>query len=323
MFFGSSNFSIYVLKSLLKKYKVDLIVTLPAKPAGRKLKLELNIVTKFALKEKIPFFELTDWTTFKNYLNSFDLDKWLGIIAGFGKIIPPEIIKLFTNGILNVHPSLLPKYRGPNPIREVILNNEEKTGITIIFIDELVDHGPIIKQKSYYLTGDETYETLEEKLGLLGGKLLSEVITDLSTLTKEEIEKLKKDNKQNDKVATYTRRITKEDGHLTLKDDYDTWQRKIRALNPWPSTFIYINLRGSKKILKIFSIEKLNKNEIPKDFEKIKIGQFFQFRNKLGLRLKDAFILINWLQLQDRKKMNSSEFLNGYHLSDFYLENSY
>ncbi len=300
-FFGSSSFSIYVLRNVLKQYKPEIVFTLPAKPKGRGYKLEPNVVYSYALKEKLPVIEIKD---FSNFNFNFEF----GLLAAFGKIITKEVIDKFKKGIINVHPSILPKYRGPNPIREVILNGEKETGVTLFLIDELIDHGPIIAQKKIELKGNENYLELEEKLGILGGKLFNETI---EKYLSGEIKPIPQD----DSLATYTRKIEKEDGKLTLNDNYLVWDRKIRALNPWPGTYIIINLKGEEKILKIFAIEKINEKNL-KD-KKIKIGEFFQYKNELGLRLQDAHIVIKELQLQDKKRMSSKEFLNGYKLGTF------
>jgi methionyl-tRNA formyltransferase len=341
VFFGSSEFSVYVLKEFLKEYKPVLVLTLKGKPKGRGLKIQPNPVFEFCLKEKLNVIELDTnqrgsnadedaridadnnirdnqriknpresayWLSFKNSLNL--IKPVAGIIAGFGKIIPEEIIDSFPKGILNVHPSLLPKYRGPNPIREVILNDEKETGVTIFLIDELVDHGPILKQEKVELFGDETFLELEEKLGKLGGKVLREIIIDYLNGKIKAIP-------QDEKRATYTKKISKEDGLLSFDEDYEIWQRKIRALNPWPGTFIKILISKSEipnnyKILKIFKIEKLDERNLPKEILKKNIGEFFEMKNDLGLRLKDAFVILKEVQLEGRKKMSGREFLNGF-----------
>lgn len=297
-FFGSSNFSLYCLREIIKKFLPSLVITLPPKRKGRGLKLEPNIVYSFCLKNKLPVIDLKDWS-------NFNLNFEFGLIAGFGKIIPKEIFSNFKKGILNIHPSLLPKYRGANPIRETILNGDSITGITIILIDELVDHGPIVFQKEITLNGKENYLELEEKIGKLGGQSFNEIIEDY-------LENKIKLKEQNHSLATFTKKITKEDGRLTIFDNFLTWDRKIRALNPWPGTYLVILLRGEEKILKIFKIEKLSKFD--KDLEKLKIGEFFRYQNELGLKIEDSLILIKELQVQDRKKMSSKEFLNGYKL---------
>ena len=308
IFFGSSEFSVYVLKEFLKEYKPVLVLTLKGKPKGRGLKLQPNVVFEFCLKEKLNVIEFENWENFKNSLNL--IKPIAGVIAGFGKIIPKEIIYSFPKGILNVHPSLLPKYRGPNPIREVILNGEKETGVTIFLVDELVDHGPILRQEKIGLLGDETYLELEEKLGKLGGKALREIIIDY-------LEGKIKAIPQDESKATYTKKISKDDGFLSFDEGYETWQRKIRALNPWPGTYIKILVSKSEipnnyKILKIFEIEKLNEKNLPKEILKKNVGEFFEMKNDLGLRLKDAFVILKEVQLEGRKKMSGREFLNGF-----------
>jgi methionyl-tRNA formyltransferase len=315
IFFGSSDFSVYVLKEFLKKYQPILVLTLKGKPQGRGLKIEPNIVYSFCLKEKLNVIEFdeprksadinaerrgqktqnnadindeergkfmrnhteneslynsalfglnsdnqfgnnsgkylisvdphdtslhssankTGWEKFKEDIEK--IKPIAGVVAGFGKIIKKEIIDMFPNGIINVHPSLLPKYRGPNPIREVILNGEKETGTTLFLIDELIDHGPIIKQEKINLTGKENYIELEQILGRLGGKMLNEV---LENYLNGKI----KTTPQDENLATYTKKITKQDGLLSFNDGYEIWDRKIRALNPWPGTFIYLEDRS-------------------------------------------------------------------------------
>lgn len=305
-FFGSSDFSIPVLRNILKKYKPEIIFTLPAKPKGRGHKLEPNIVYSFALKNKLPVLEIAN---FENFNFKFEF----GVIAGFSKIIPIKIFNNFQKGILNIHPSLLPKYRGPNPIREVILNGDKETGVTIILIDEFIDHGPIIAQEKISLNLKETYKELEQQLGILGGQLFNRIIEQF--LNGELTPKL-----QDDSLATYTKKINKEDGVLRVQECYQIWDRKIRALNPWPGTYIYIKLKNEIKILKIFSIKKIKEGEVKKEIlNKLKIGEFFVWRNNLCLKICDANVLIEELQLQDRKKMSSKEFLNGYPINSFTL----
>jgi methionyl-tRNA formyltransferase len=223
-----------------------------------------------------------------------------------------NLIESFPKGILNVHPSLLPKYRGPNPIREVILNGEKETGVTIFLIDELIDHGPILKQEKIEIWGYETYLELEEKLGKLGGKVLREIIIDY-------LDGKLKAIPQDEKQATYTKKISKEDGFLSFDEGYEIWQRKIRALNPWPSTYIKVKSQKSKVksendflLLKIFKIEKLEEKSLPKEILKKNVGEFFVIKNDLGLRLKDAFVILKEVQLEGRKKMSGREFLNGF-----------
>ncbi len=312
IFFGSNMFSIYVLKEFINSYQPLLVLTLKGKPQGRGLKIKLNPVYEFCLKEKIPVIELKNWEIFKNQIkelgHSQKINNLTGVIASFGKIIPQEVISLFPLGIINIHPSLLPKYRGANPIRETILNGEKETGITIFLIDDKVDHGPILIQEKLKIN-EESYLELEEKLGKLGGKVLAQII--MPYLENKIFPK-----PQNDDEATYTSKINKKDGLLDPEEELSLWERKIRALNPWPGTFIYLvhkeNDKEIKKILKIFQIHKVEPNNLPKEIKKIKVSSFFEWKNELGLKIKDAFIFLKEVQLEGRKKMSGREFLNGF-----------
>lgn len=338
-FFGSSDFSVLVLKEINKVYPPTLVVTLPAQPQGRGLKLQPNPVYSAALEQKLSVIELTDWNQLGPAQFSF------GLIAGFSKIIPVRTKlhesnyestrieindTIFENGILNLHPSLLPYYRGANPIREVILNGDKQTGVTLILIDELVDHGPIISQETITLSGQETYTELLQTLGRASGRLFNRC---LEPWFSGQIQL----QPQNHSLATYTKKLSKEAGLLKVDENFDNWDRKIRALQPWPGTFIYIhdtrrierrltptekNDQNGKRLLKIFKVERLNEKELPKEIQAKKLGEFFAWRNNLGLKINDKFIIIQELQLEGKKRMSSKEFLNGYPLGSFQLATS-
>jgi len=162
-----------------------------------------------------------------------------------------------------------------------------------------------LKQEKIELSGDETYLELEEKLVKLGGKVLREIIIDY-------LDGKIKTIPQDESKATYTKKISKEDGFLSFDESYEIWQRKIRALNPWPSTYIKVKSENDFLLLKIFKIEKLNEKNLPKEILKKNVGEFFEIKNDLGLRLKDAFVILQEVQLEGRKKMSGREFLNGF-----------
>jgi methionyl-tRNA formyltransferase len=191
----------------------------------------------------------------------------LFIIAAYGKIIPKEILDIPKYGTLNVHPSLLPKYRGPSPIQSFILSGEKETGVTIMLTDEQMDHGPIITKSEIRSTKSETYKELGEKLAKLGGKLLVETIP---KWINGEI----KPQEQDHLKATFTKKITKEDGLINLEiDSPEIIDRKVRAFTPWPGVYFFIN--GKRLIitkaeladsgLKIERVKPEGKNEM--DFE--------------------------------------------------------
>jgi len=232
VFFGTSEFSVTILEILYQNNFIpDLIITTPDRPKGRGLKLKPNPVKIWAQKNNIKFIEPEKLTRYVLPVTHYDLF----IIAAYGKIIPKEILEIPEGGTLNVHPSLLPKFRGPSPIQSFILSGEKETGVTIILADEKVDHGPIIAKSEIFNAESETYKELEEKLARLGGNLLVEV---LPKFLNGEI----KPQEQNHSEATFTKKITKEDGLIDLeKDPPELIERKIRALNPWPGVYTFIN----------------------------------------------------------------------------------
>ena len=183
----------------------------------------------------------------------------VGIVASYGKILQKEIIDSFPHGILNIHPSLLPKYRGPTPVQTAILNGDKITGVTIIKIDEEVDHGPILAQKEIEIKENETSESLLKKTFAAGAKMLPKV---LSNYIKGEI----KLSSQNDSKATFTQHLTKEDGYIDLQKvsnslEIENWKLKIarmvRAYYPWPGVWFKTKLGEQNRIVKLLPEKKI------------------------------------------------------------------
>jgi len=240
-FFGTDKFSIQVLETLKEQsYLPTLIITVPDQPKGRKLILTPPQVKTWAEENNIPYLQpiklksLLDQTSAKETLipdsSSFDFF----LVASYGKIIPQEILDLPKIGTLNIHPSLLPKYRGATPLESTIVAGDKKTGVTIIVLDELMDHGPILAQKEISLANwDPFYEELRDKLAIEGANLLIEYLP--SWLTAKI-----KPGKQKDSLATFTKKITKEDGLINFDDSDEINFRKIRAYTPWPGAYFFI-----------------------------------------------------------------------------------
>ena len=248
-FFGTSELSVKILDKLIENgYVPSLVVTAPDKPKGRKMiltpppvkifaqKHNLKIVQPERLAVKPPNGDLT--------AKPFDLF----IVASYGKIIPKSILDIPKLGTLNVHPSLLPKFRGPSPIQSFILNGEEKTGVTIMLMDEQVDHGKILTQRNLEVGLPSALgslaskllnaKQLEEKLAELGGEMLVDVIP---KWIKGEIKAKEQDHSQ----ATFTKKINKEDGLVDLeKDNPEIIYRKFLAFQPWPGIYYFIEKNG-------------------------------------------------------------------------------
>jgi methionyl-tRNA formyltransferase len=260
VYFGSSKLSVIVLDELLKLgYQPSLIVTTPDKPQGRKLVMTPNVVKTWANEHAIKV--LSPIKLDDEFIASLKIVNWpLFIVASYGKIIPNEIIEMPTHKTLNIHPSLLPQYRGASPLPTAILEDTKKTGITIMQLDKEMDHGPIVAQKEINLTDYfkewPVYEDFEEFMAIEGAKLLAEILPDwvsgkIST------------QEQDHAKATYTKKITKEDGLINLSSEQlnDTRSipqetayaifRKIQAFHEWPQAHFFIEREGKKIRVKI------------------------------------------------------------------------
>src|SRR3989344_7395702 len=208
IFFGTSGFAIPSLRMLAEhKHAPVAIITAPDKPKGRGKRLTFTPVKQFVI-EKIDKPGLSIWQLEKLDAVAIEhivtLQPNLGIIAAYGKIIPKELIDIFPHGLLNIHPSLLPKYRGPSPIQTTILNGDTETGVTIIQIDEKMDHGPIIvSEKLKVISEKVTYQKLHDALAELGAQLLIEILP--KWIASEIIP-----TPQDDAKATYTKLLKKE-----------------------------------------------------------------------------------------------------------------
>ncbi|MEK7650553.1 MAG: methionyl-tRNA formyltransferase [Patescibacteria group bacterium] len=233
-FFGTDEFAVGVLEQLKNKnFLPSLIITTPDKPKGRKLVLTPPPVKIWAENNKIKYLQPEKLKEFKlenNSENSFEIF----VVASYGKIIPKNILDLPTFGTLNLHPSLLPKYRGPTPIQTAILNSdkEPETGISVMLVDEEVDHGPVLVAASCEL-GAMSFLKLREKLAKLGADLLAEV---MPKWTAGEIEAQAQDHAQ----ATFTKKINKSAGEIILDEkNSEINYRKFLAYTPWPGIYFF------------------------------------------------------------------------------------
>jgi len=227
-FFGTDEFSLGVLEELLKHgLTPSLLVTAPT-----------HVIHTYADAESIPSLQPT---SLKEVPHELAQEPWdLFVVASYGKIIPQSILNLPTHGTLNVHPSLLPLYRGPSPIESTILSGDRETGVTIMLVDSEVDHGHIVAQERCVLTGTEYYPDLAMELAERGGKLLAETIPPwiAGTLTTRT---------QDHTHASYTKKIKAEDGLIELDGNAVENYRKVRAYLPWPKAF-YLHQKESTQI---------------------------------------------------------------------------
>jgi methionyl-tRNA formyltransferase len=248
-FFGTDDFSLLVLNELKNKnFLPTLVVTAPDKPKGRKLVLTPPEVKIWAEENGVKFIQPKSLRQEKNpemekEIKSYAPDGFdLFVVASYGKIIPQNILDIPRRQTLNVHPSLLPKLRGPSPIESAILF-ENETGVTIMRLDAEMDHGPILARKKIAVADWPPYaDDLEKILGVEGGVLLAEIIPDWLAGKISETE-------QDHSRATVCKKIEKIDGEINFSDSAETNLRKIRAYRVWPTAYFF--QKHKDKILRV------------------------------------------------------------------------
>jgi len=232
IFFGTPVFGQIVLRKLSDdNFNVVAVVTQPDRPVGRDQKLTPSPVKTFAKENKIKIFSPAD----KGELSTINrklakLKPTLFVVASYGMIVPSETLLIPEKGALNVHPSLLPKYRGASPIQAAILNGDTETGVTIMLMDEQMDHGPIVSQEKIALSPAETTATAMAKLAQVGGKIL---VRTIPVYLEGKLNPRPQDHTQ----ATYTKLVKKDNGRVNWQDNNIQVERMARAYNPWPGVW--------------------------------------------------------------------------------------
>ena len=261
IFFGTDDFSLVVLRSLVENgYNIMAVVTKPDKKSGRGQNIEMPEVKKYAIQNKINVWQPDNLFEINEAVINLG-DGIIGIVVSYGKIIPKSIIDLFESGIINVHPSLLPKYRGPSPLQEQILNDEKNVGVTIMQMDEQIDHGPIIAQSKIEIPNwPVNLPLLKQILAKEGVRILIEIIPDWVQGKAKSIEQKHTD-------ATFTKKVEKNDGLLDLETDnpYKCYL-KTKAFWPWPGTFFF-TIKDNKKVRVIIK----DANYVDGKFEILKV----------------------------------------------------
>jgi methionyl-tRNA formyltransferase len=272
VFMGTPEFSATILSRLIRSpYKPYLVITEPDRPSGRGKKIENSPVKILSEQERIEIWQPNKISEIKHQL--IELNPDLIIVAAYGQILTKSILDIPKFGSLNVHPSLLPKYRGPTPIQTAILNGDKKTGVTIIKMDEKIDHGPILSQAELNLPINITTPTLSHNLAYIGGNLLVKTIALC-------LHKAIKPTVQKEKQATFTKLINKEDGKIDWNKSGSEIVRQINAYTSWP---------GSYTIL---------------DGKRLKICQ---------AHIENDRLVIDKVQMEGKKEIGFSDFIRGYH----------
>ena len=299
VFMGTPDFSVPALENIAKRYEVVAVVTQQDRPKGRGHKMQYTPVKEKAIELEIPVYQpkrVKD-PEFVDILKTLKPD--VIVVIAFGQILSKEILELPKYGCINVHASLLPKYRGAAPIQWAVVNGDKKSGVTTMYMAEGLDTGDIIDTSEIVLDEKETGGSLFDKLADLGGKLILNTLDKLETGTATR-------TRQDDARSTYAGKITKELGKIEFTKSAVEIERLIRGLNPWPSAFTYMD----DKMLKIWNADVLEETveeepgtitEVNKKFIKVATGE--------------GYLLLKEIQLEGKKRMDVTSFLNGYNFT--------
>ncbi len=299
VFMGTPEFSVPVLEGLIENYQVVGVVTQPDKEVGRHHEIKPTPVKEVALKNNI--LVLQPQRIKKEYQEILGLNADLIVTCAYGQMIPKEILDAPKYGCINVHASLLPKLRGGAPIHRAIINNETRTGITIMYMVEKMDAGDILAQEETPIFKEDNVGILHDRLSKMGAKLLIETIPDL-------INGKIKPIPQKEEEVTYAWNIKREEEKIDFNQRTIDIYNQIRGLNPWPGG--YALLEG--KVVKIYEAR------ISDSFFTTKkngeIGKIYE--DGIGVSTKDGEIIITKLQPSGKRKMLAKEYLNGVHEED-------
>ncbi len=304
VFMGTPEYAAVSLRELIRNgHDIVLVLTQPDREKGRGKKISFSPVKEVALECGIPVFQpvrIKDEEAVE-YLKRYDAD--IFVVAAFGQILSKEILEMPAKGCINVHASLLPKYRGAAPIQRAILDGEDITGVTIMKMDEGLDTGDIISQTQVSIAADDTGETLLEKLSVAGASLLVDTL--------EAIEKGQAGyTPQDEEASSYAGLLKKEMGCLDFSKTAGELDRVIRAYNPWPGA--YTSLSG--KILKIWNAEPVDAHAV--DIESgTSVGTIIDISpESFDILTLDGALRVFQLQMEGKKRMSTAEFLRGYRL---------
>ncbi len=294
---GTPDFAVGTLEAIIEAgHEVLLVVTQPDKPKGRSGALQFTPVKECALAHGIEVFQPTKIRLEENveFLRKYDAD--IFVVAAFGQILPKSILDMPKHGCINVHASLLPKYRGAAPIQWAVINGDPVTGVTIQQMDIGVDTGDIIVTKELAISADETGGGLFDKLAVVGAEACLEAMEQIANGTATR-------TPQNHEEATHVSMISKEFGIIDWNKSAVEIERLIRGLNPWPSA--YTKLDG--KTFKIWKAEVVETNENAQPGTIVAVE-----KNALKVQTREGVLSLLEVQIEGKKRMDAGSFLRGY-----------
>ncbi|MBR6329010.1 MAG: methionyl-tRNA formyltransferase [Lachnospiraceae bacterium] len=305
VFMGTPEFASVSLKKLIEDgHEIVLAVTQPDREKGRGKKIQASPVKELAVAEGIPVFQLARIKDAEavEELKKYDAD--IFVVAAFGQILSRDVLDIPKYGCINVHASLLPRYRGASPIQWAILDGEEITGVSIMQMDEGLDTGDVLGSSAVSITADDTGASLHEKLAEEGSALLLKVLKQIEDGTVVR-------TPQSDEDSCYAGLIRKDMGRLDFTKSARQLDRMIRAFNPWPGAYTTLNGR----ILKIWNAEPVEAHEVASQDRSSACGTIIAVApDSFDILTGDGALRVFQLQSEGKKRMCTADFLRGYKL---------
>lgn len=299
IFLGTPDFAAISLEAVYNsRHQVIAVVTQPDKPVGRRAELQISPVKKFALEHGIRVLQY-DKISKEGVDELSALEPDIMVTCAYGQILSKEVLSLAKHGVINVHASLLPKYRGASPIQYAVLNGDEVTGVTIMQTEEGLDSGDIILSEGLEIMPNETSGELFDRIAPLGARL---VVRALDLIESGEAAFTPQDNSK----ATYVKQLKKSDGLIDFSRSFAELHNFVRGMLPWPCAYTFLN----GKMLKIY---KISRGELSKEFADARCGTVVSANPKTGLLVKtgDGAIRLDEVQLEGGRRMTASEFTLG------------
>ncbi len=293
VFMGTPEYSVPVLRELIDNYDVIGVVTQPDKEVGRGHEIAFSPIKKVALENNIKVIQPVKIRN--EYASVLELNPDIIVTCAYGQIIPKEILDCPKYGCINVHASLLPKYRGGAPIHRAIMSGEKETGITIMYMDVGMDSGDIITQEKVKIGNDTTVGELHDELSILGRDLLLKTLPSIFEGTNNR-------TVQNQDEVTFGYIIKREDELVNFDDTSNNVHNKIRGLSPYPCAYGLLD----NKVVKLYKSELGSTKSSEKPGTIIKI-----YDDGIGVKTSDGEVIIKELQFEGKKKMLVSNYLNG------------
>ena len=299
VYMGTPEIAATILERLLEEpYEVVLVVTQPDRPKGRGNTLTCSPVKELAVSRGIPVFTPEKLRLPENVEVVCEAEPDMIVVAAFGQILPKSVLDIPRYGCINVHASLLPKYRGAAPIQWSILDGESETGITIMYMNEGLDTGDILLQKVVPIDAEETGGSLHDKLAETGAEALVEAIPGIIDGTLEPVP-------QGEMTTPYAKQLTKEMGRLDFSWDAEKLERYVRGLNPWPGTYTF----RDGQMLKIWAAEVCDGS-----YEAMPGTVVAADKNSFSVQTGSGVLRVTEIQPQGKRRMSAEEYLRGYRM---------